>query len=245
MTPPADPWAAVAAARIPAAAAAALGPVRHRGEVRVVPDGDRLWVRWPAGLADVVRCLLPVPGVVFLVPRGGAWFPFGSRLPTSDRPPEGEGLPVAAVLAPAKFTAIEPGDVTAQPVALRLVRGGEPRPAAALACQLADLAAWADGATTAELAAVTAARAGERIVLRGAKLPAVPGATRYWGDDALVPLGCRPEPDLRPAVIRAAVGAAADEIVLLGEDGAELIPGAAFAPVTRAGLRLALAGGAA
>lgn len=244
MTPPADPWAAVAAARIPAPAAAALGPVRHRGEVRIFPAGEWLWVRWPAGFADVVRCLLPVPGVLFLVPRGGAWFPFGSRLPTADRPPDGDGLPVAAVLAPAKFTPLEPGDVTA-PVPLRLILGGEPRPAAALACRPADLAAWADGATTAELAAVTAARAGGRIVLRGAKLPAVPGATRYWGGDVLVPLGFRPEPDLRPAVIHAAVGAANDDIVLLGEEGAELIPRASFAPVTRAGLRLALRGGAA
>ena len=240
MTPPgADPWKDVTAARIPAAGAAALGPVRHRREVRVLPDGDRLWVRWPVGLADVVRCLLPVPGVVFLAPRGGAWYPFGSRLPTVDRPPDGDGLPVAAVLAPARFTSIGPGELTAAPVVLTVVRGGEPRPVTALACHIADLAAWADTATTAELAAATAARAGKRVILRGAKLPVVPAATRYWGDDVLVPVGFRPEPDLRSAVIRAAIGAD-DELVVLDESGAELIPRAAFAPVTRAGVRLAL-----
>jgi hypothetical protein len=240
MTPAADPWKDVTAARIPVAGVAALGPVRHCGDVRVFPDGDRAWVRWPAGRADVVRCLLPVPGVVFLVPRGGAWFPFGSRLPTADRPPDGDGLPAAAVLAPARFTAVEPGQVDAALVTLGVARGGEPKPATALACRLADLAAWADTATTAELRAVNAARAGDRVVLRGVKLPTVPTATRYWGDDVLVPVGFCPEPDLRADVIRAAAGAAADELVLLDGSVAELIPKAAFTPVTRAALRLAL-----
>lgn len=240
MTPAADPWADVTAARIPLAAAAALGPVRHRPEVRVQPDGDRLWVRWPAGRADVVRCLLPVPGVVFLVSRGGAWFPFKSRVPTTDAPPDGDGRPVASVLAPARFTPFDPGEVTAPPVALGVVRGGEPKPATALACALADLAGWADTATSHELAAVRAAHAGGRVVLRGAGLPTVPAATRFWGDDVLVPVGFRPEPDLGPDVIRAAAGADSDDIVLLSESGADLIPKAAFAPVSRAGLRLAL-----
>jgi hypothetical protein len=183
--------------------------------------------------------------VVFLVPRGGAWLPFGSRLPTADRPPDGDGVPVAAVLAPARFTPVGPEALTAPPVPLTVVRGGEPRPATALACHAADLMAWADTATTAELAAASAACAGGRVVLRGARLPVVPTATRYWGDDVLVPVGFRPEPDVRPAVIRAAVEAG-DDLVVLDESGAELIPRAAFAPVTRAGLRLALgAGGAA
>ncbi len=236
----ADPWQDVTAASIPLAAAAALGPVRHRAEVRVQPDGDRLWVRWPVGRADVVRCLLPVSGVVFLVPRGGVWFPFGSRVPTADGPPDGDGRPVAAVVAPARFVPVVPAEMTAAPVVLRVVRGGEPKPASALVCALADLAGWVDTATSAELAAVRAARAGGRIVLRGAKLPVVSVATRFWGDDVLVPVGFRPEPDLAPDVIRAAVGADADDLVLLDETGVDLIPKAAFAPVTRAGLRLAL-----
>lgn len=240
MTPPADPWCDVTAARIPAAGGTALGPVRHRGEVRAFPDGDRLWVRWSAGRADVVRCLLPVPGVVFLTRRGDEWFPFGSRLPTADRPPGGDGVSVASVLSPARFTPVGAAEVAAPPVTLRAVRGGEPRGATALRCRLADLAEWVERATTAELSAVTAARAGEHVVLRGAKLPAVAGATRLWGDDVLVPVGFRADPDLRAEVIRAAAGAEADELVLLDETGAAVIPRSALAPVTRAGLRLAL-----
>jgi hypothetical protein len=240
MTSPADPWKDVTAARIPAAGAAALGPVRHCGDVRVSRHGDRLWVRWPAGRADVVRCLLPVSGVVFLTPRGGAWFPFGSRLPTGDRPPDGNGESVASVLSPARFTAATAEDEMAPPVTLRAVRGGVPRAATALRCRLADLADWADAATTAELSAATAARANGRVVLRGGKLPTIAGATRFWGADVLVPVGFRAEPELRADVLRAAARAAGDELVLLDESGAEVIPRSAFAPVTRAGLRLAL-----
>jgi len=236
---PADPWHDVTAARIPAAGAAALGPVRHRGDVRVLPAGDRVWVRWPAGRTDVVRCLLPVAGVVFLTSRGGAWFPFGSRLPTADRPPDGDGASVASVLSPARFTPVDAGEIAAPPVVLLAVRGGEPCSATALRCRLADLAEWAESATTAEQTAVTAARAGGRIVLRGAKLPTVPGAMRFWGDDVLVPVGFRADPELRADVLRAAVGADRDELVLLDESGAEVIPRVAFRPVTRAGLRLA------
>jgi hypothetical protein len=147
------------------------------------------------------------------------------------------------VLAPSRFTSVEPGELRAPPVKLTITRGGAPRPASALTCRVADLAAWADTATTAELSAVTAARSGGRVILRDSRLPVVPAATRYWGDDVLVPLGFRPEPDLRPAVIRAAVGAERDDLVLLDAAGAEVVPRAAFATVTRAGLRLAAVGG--
>jgi hypothetical protein len=125
-------------------------------------------------------------------------------------------------------------------IVLRVVRGGVPRPATALACALDDLRRWGDAATTAELASVRAARSEGRAVLLGDRLPVVPGAVRYWGDDLLVPVGHRPDPDLPPAVLRDAVGAGGDELVLLDEGGADVIPRGAFAPLTRAGLRLAL-----
>lgn len=245
MTPvTADPWREVSAARLPAAHLHALAPVRDRADVRVFPAGEFAWARWPAGRLDVVRCLLPVPGVEFLVDRGGTWFRFASRLPVSDVPPAGEGRPVAAVLSPARFEPLPPGAGAASPILLRVVRGGEPKPATALACRTSDLAQWAGTATTMELAAVRAARAGERAVLLGPKLPAIPGAVRSWGDDFFVPVGFRPDPDLSPVALRAAVGATADELVFLDESGAELIPRAAFEPLSRAAVRLALAEGA-
>lgn len=237
--PVADPWGEVSAARVPAAALAALAPLRNREDVRVLPAPGAVWVRWPAGRTEVVHCLLPVAGVEFFVPRNGGWCRFGHRLPTADAPPAGEGRSVATVLGLAPVEPVEPGDTPAPPVPLRVVRGGPPQPVTALACRVGDLAPWADRATTAELERVRAARAGDQAVLLGSNLPAVPNAVRYWGDDLLVPLGFRPDPDLPPAALRAAVGAAADELVVLDESGAERIPRAAFHPLTRAGLRLA------
>lgn len=242
-SPAPDPWRDVSAAKLPAAHLAALGPVRDRADVRVFPGDVDLWVCWPAGRPDVVQCLLPVPGVVFLVRRDGRWFRFGSRLPTADVPPAGEGQSVAALLSPDRIEPVPPALSAAQPLPLRAVRGGEPKLATALVCRTRDLAQWADTATTAELAAVRAARAGDRAVLLGSRLPAIPNAVRYWGDGLLVPVGFRPDPDLAPAALRAAVGATADELVVLDEAGADVVPRAAFEPLARAGVRLALAEG--
>jgi hypothetical protein len=240
MTATGDPWREVSAARLPWPALAALARVCDRTNVRVHRAGDAAWVCWPAGSADVVRCLLPAEGVEFYVRRGERWFRFGRRTPTSDVPPDDEGRPVSAVLLPARFDVLASSPPAASRVALRIAHGGPPQPVAALACPLAELRQWADTATTLELAAVRAALAGDRAVLLGSKLPAVASATRFWGRDVFVPAGFRPDPDLPPAVLRAAVGAAADDLVFLDADGADLIPKSAFAPLTRAGLRLAL-----
>jgi hypothetical protein len=233
-------WRETSAARLPAVRLAALAAVRDRADVRVHADGPDAWVRWSPGRLDVVRCLLPVPGVEFFTRRDGLWFRLGCRVPTADAPPDGDGRPLAGVLVPARFEPVPPGTTPGPPVVLRVVRGGAPRPATALTCATNDLRRWADAATTAELAAVRAARSAGRTVLLGARLPVVPAATRFWGDDLLVPVGYRPDPDLPSAVLRAAVGAGGGELVLLDEGGADVIPREAFEPLTRAGLRLAL-----
>jgi hypothetical protein len=237
--PDPDPWQSVSAARLPAAALDALGPVRDRPDVRVSVAGGVAWVRWPPPRADVVRCLLPVPGAEFFTRRSERWFRFGSRVPTADAPPA-EDRPLASVLFPDRLAPTNPPADFAPPVVLRVVRGGDPQPATALACALADLAVWADSATTAELAAVRAARDGSRALLLGAKLPAVASGVRFWGTDVLVPVGFRPDPDLPPPLLREAAGVGAGELLLLAEDGAEGVPESAFEPVTRAGLRRAL-----
>jgi hypothetical protein len=144
------------------------------------------------------------------------------------------------VLTPARFAPAAPPVDVGAPVLLRIVRGGEPQPATALACPITDLLKWGEAATTAELSAVRAARCGRQAILIGAKLPAIPSAARYWGDDLLVPVGFRAEPDLPRAALRTACGATTDEqLVLLDANGADVIPRAAFEPLTRAGLRLA------
>lgn len=239
MTAPAqDPLRDVSAARLPAAGLGALAAVRNRDGVGVLQQGETVWVFWPAGRQEVVRCLLAVPGVVFFARRDGNWFRFGSLVPTGDEPPAGEGRPIAAVLVPARFEPLAPEPHTLTPFRLTVVRGGAPKPATALLCTVNDLLKWADEATTAELTAVRAARCGDRAILLGSRLPVLASATRFWGKDVLVRIGFRAEPALNDDALREAVGVTGEELLLLDETGAEVIPRVAFEPLTRAGVRL-------
>jgi hypothetical protein len=232
-----DAWAEVAAARVPAVGLAALAAVRCRPGVGVVLVGKSAWATFPAGDGEVIRCLMPVPGVEFFARRGGAWARFGHRLPTADAPPAVGMTPSDRVVLPEPVEPIATATV-GPPVRLTIVRGGGPRPATALRCAVAALARWADVAPARDLAAVRAARTGDRALLLGERLPAVPGE-RFWGEWVLVPLGFRAEPALPNDVLRAACGVGAEELLLLDGHGAEAVPVAAFEPLTRAGVRLA------
>jgi hypothetical protein len=240
VTPPGDPWNEVSAARLPAAALGALAPVRDRPDVRVRLAGDAAWVDWPAGRADVLVCLRPVVGVEFFLRRGDPWHRFGSRVPSADDPPPGDARPLADVLHPARFTPVPPPTELPAKAPLRLVRGGGPHPVTGMACSLAALARWADAATTLELAAVRAARDGDRVFALGDCLPPLPGAVRFWGDGVYLPVGFRVEPAVSADAVRGAVGAAKGEAVFLAADAVDVVPVAALAPLTRAGVRLAL-----
>jgi hypothetical protein len=243
MTAAGDPWLSVTAARLPAAGLARLAAVRHLAGVAVQLDGETAWVHWPAGRVEVVRCLMPVAGVQFYRASGGEWFRFDSRLPSSEQPPSSEKKSIANVIVPDRTDPRPPTDTPLSPVGLGVARGGPPRPATALLCAVRDLAGWADAATTRELAGVSAALHADRALLLGDRLPFAPAGTRFWGETVLAPVGFRPDPPLPPAVIRDAVGAAADELVFMTEAAVEIVPRAAFAPLTRPKLRLALAPG--
>jgi hypothetical protein len=73
----------------------------------------------------------------------------------------------------------------------------------------------------------------------GIRLPALADGLRYWGDDVLIPLGFRADPQLAERALRAAIGAGPDDVVVLDGEGPELIPRQAFRPLSRAGIRLA------
>ena len=60
----------------------------------------------------------------------------------------------------------------------------------------------------------------------------------------MIPIGFRLHPDLPDAVVRSAVGIAGDDVLLITEAGIEAIPRDRAEPLTRAGIRLAIAGAA-
>ncbi len=234
-----DPWADVTAARLPASALAHLAAVRDRPGVRVDVLDELAWVTWTNHHAEVIACLLPAAGVEFYVRRGKEWFRFNSRVPTSDRPPDGAGRPLDAVLVPERLEARRPDTTPLRKLAVRIVRGGGLHPTTALMCTLVELLRWVETATTLDLTSLSAAHNGERVLLRGEKLPIIPGATRYWGSAVLIPLGFRTEPELSAGILRVVVGAQTGDVVVFDETAVAVIPDLAFAPLTRVGVRLA------
>ena len=233
-------WSTVTAARLPSAGLACLAAVRHRPEVRVTVGADGFaWVQWPAGPSaqDIVSALRVVAGVEFYGRHADGWRRFGSRLPANVTPPDA-GRPLAEVLTPAPVVPLLPTGGALQRVAVELVRDDVPRPATALRCPIRDLRAWADSATTRQLAGVRAAQAGDDVLVLGT-LPPIASARRYWGDGVRLPLGYTLRPTLSPASVRELLQAAAGEYVFWHADGVEVVPLEAFAPVTRGGVRLA------
>jgi hypothetical protein len=235
----------------------ALAELRRWRGVRVSIEGDRAWIYWepqsegaPEALA---RHILPLPGVELFTERGGCWYRLGHRLPALGMPAGGSsrGLSLERVLLPRPITARRPEDLDLNPIPVRLVpdHRGRSRPAVALACQLEPLLAWAEQATSARVSRLLGAWAGvsegwpcgaEVLVLGGpgTRLPLASGL-RFWGADVLIPLGLRTDPELPEPALRNAVGAGSEELVLLDQDGYELIPRAVFRPLSLAGIRLA------
>lgn len=231
---------AVCCARLPVAELARLGPLRARDDVHVLRDGERLWVFWTAPDRDLAAWLLSLPGVELIQRQADGWRGLGQHLPTFDVPDPHSARTLPTLLSPAPLEPIAPGLALWKPVEVKLVSDEQPRTTTALLVSLAEVVRWADTATSHSLAKVRAARREERLLLRG-KLPPLLGE-RYWGDRVLLPAGWRYEPAVAEGVLAKALHLDAEDVVLLTSTGADVIPGCAFAPVTRAGVRLAAEG---
>lgn len=231
-----SPLHACRAARLPTSGLGVLAHLRAKGGVRVVA-GESAWVDWDGDRPDVTAALLTVPGAELYQPRDGKWFVPGSHLPTFAVPPLGEAIPLDRAIVPSPFAPIEAAGREHRRVPLRLVRCETPRPTSALRCAIAALTAWADAATTAEITVVKGARSGDRVWLLGKMLPAITDADRFWGEQVLIPLGWRAEPEWPESALREAGGVGPDEILILTAEGSEAIPDEAFRPLTRAAIR--------
>jgi hypothetical protein len=250
-------WKDVRCASIPVEALATLADVRDQPEIRVSIDRARAWISWEtdsdAMRAILVRRILPTPGAELFTRQGGHWYRLGAHLPAFDVPlfDVASGVPLNRVLLPTPVTARRPAGERLGPQLIRLVRdeGALRRPTTALRATAHVFAEWADRATSADIASLEAVCAAgpdgltreSPILILGTpgRLPLLPGSTRYWGADLLVPLGFRVDPELPDSVIRRAAGADTVHLVVFENHGFELIPRALFRPVNRAAIRLA------
>lgn len=228
----------VCCACLPAASLAGLASLRVHSEIRVRVLGELAWLWWRAGDEIVRERVRALHGAKLFARRDGRWYQPGLHLPAFDVPDDEGARPLLHVLTPAPVQA-EYGIPTLSPLVLRLIRADRFHLASAMACSLADLAAWAEQATSKQLTMLTALRTGERVLLRGERLPPLPAAQRYWGRAILTPLGYRPEPEASEGVLREALHLRDEEIALLGESGFEAIDARRFESLTRAGVRLA------
>lgn len=231
---------AIECASLPASALAALADLRRESGVTVTVAGGRAWVRWRPDAGLVLRRVLPIPGAELYTRRDGLWYRHGNRLPSFGLPVDGgTSVGLERAVIPAPVVPEPPGGEPTQAVAVRLVRDDRARTPRGLRCTLGEIAPWAELAPTARLASLLAAWDGERVLVLGDRLPPVAGGERFWGGRVLTPLGFRPDPDLPESALGAALGGGTDAILALTGAGVEVVPRAAFRPLTRAGLRLA------
>jgi MoxR-vWA-beta-propeller ternary system domain bpX2 len=252
-------WQDVRCASIPIEALPALAELRRQPGIYVSIDRAKAWIWWEASSDQMrellVRAILPTAGAELFTRRNGRWYRLGEHLPAFDVPAGDSAgrFALHRLVLPAPLAARRPAGEPLRPRALCVVRdqSGLERPASAVACGAHVLAAWADRATSMELALLQAVCAPESdgrttrnrflLLSTAGRLPLLPQSVRYWGRDLLVPLGYRVDPDLPESAIRRAAAADSSELLLF-EDGAfERIPRALFRPVSRAAIRLACA----
>ena len=242
----------VSCASLPLDSLPALADLRRAEGISVTLAGDRAWVRWEPGDEFILRGILPLPGSELYVRRGAHWYKLGSRLPSFGLPVDQrmmEAHPLHRAVVPRPVWPEPPGDEPVATVAVTLVRDDHIRAASAVRCPIAVLGRWADSAPTSRFTGLLAARAGDLILVVGSSLPEVTGprVERFWGSQILAPRGLRPEPLLPEHAVRRALGIADDELPILvaastDSTEVEVVPYAVLRPLSRAGVRLAVAG---
>ena len=251
-------WKDVRRARIPIEDLPVLAELRGHGAIRVLVAGEVAWVSWEPGSElmqeMLVRRILPLSGAALYTERDGCWYRLAEHLPRFDVPAgDGSDWPtLERTIFPEPVETTRAHGRWHDPVWIRLVRDGATtaRPASAVRCTPETVAAWAERATAAGLAALHGAwiRPGSAggpeglVLVTGAarSLPLLEGGVRFWGTDLLLPLGFRAEPDLPHSAVRRAAGATEEELAVLDEQGIEVIPRAVFKPLSRAAVRLML-----
>ncbi len=224
---------------IPAHALALLAPLRDVAGVTVALDASTARVAFPAGQRAVLERLLCAPRVELFSRRENAWYRALESLPAFDLDTRGNFVPLARALTPSRIESELAPPLKSAPVALKLARSEKPRECTAALYALTQLCAWADMASARVIESFRAARQGERVLLMGANPPWIEPGQRYWGERVLCPLGYELTRDVPESATCEALGLREGDVVIVGEQGAELVPAAAFAQLTRAGLRLA------
>lgn len=230
----------ICGARFPMSALPHLAGLRCAPGITALFHGEDVWLCWPVGREEVLRQVWPLPGVQLFGERDGLWYQLGDHLPCFTLPDWSAAKPLADLLFPAPFTILPAPALRTAPVMVRLVPAAEPRATTAMLCSQASLHACLESMTKFRFENWTAARCGQQILVRGENLFWLPDAPRFWGKHVLLPLGYRLTPLVPEAVLRTALGAEEDYLLLEQHEQVERIPLDAFAPLSRATMNLAV-----
>jgi hypothetical protein len=232
----------VRCASLPKEALPALVKLRC-SDVRVAVTPTLTWVRWPDGNEEAVRILFTIKGAKLYVERDGIVYPLGGYLPATDVPPVQTFEPLAACITPAPLGAEPVDSPPLEPLRLTLVPDQHQRRTTAMLCNLATLKEWVKSPAVSHLLldSLRAARCRDLVLLIGKRLPLLASCTRLCGSEVLVPIGYRTEPDLPESLARAALGVAAEEILVLTDRGGDIVPKRVLQPMSRIGVCQAIA----
>lgn len=226
-------------ARFPRTALPQVAGLRCTPGVEAWLTAEHVWLRWPASREEVLRQVWPISGVELFVEREGSFYRLGEHLPFFDTPDWSAAKPLQDLLFPAPFTPAQVPTLPVSPVMVELVPEDKSRATTAMQCKLTDLHQCLSSITIFRLEKWLAARCGNKVLARGPDLPWLPDAQRFWGKHVLVPLGYRLSPNVPEAVLRAALAAEEDHLLVFYPDHVERIPLEAFQPLTRAAVRSA------
>lgn len=224
-------------------ACASLAAFRTSTALSACAAEQGVWVRLShsnvAKADELLQTLHVATGAeVFQVTDDGQVIPVGRRVPTGILPtgpwkPLRELLPV--ILPRAGFAAQRPPKAQ-----LRLIRTDKAQEPAAL---VLELSTWVKFVTVTPAIRLSrwefAVSAQEQVLVRGAPLPAVPGAFYYDCDGILLPVGFRWEPAIPARSVQRMMGLAEGDLAIWqGSNCAwQRLPGDKFVPALRANVR--------
>ncbi|HET6883543.1 MAG TPA: hypothetical protein VFI31_25550 [Pirellulales bacterium] len=214
-----------------------LARLRKVAALQVAETDDALWLRSAPGDESLARLLAGLGGERFLQIDQEELAPWGRRVAT-ERLPRLDWQPIAVWATLRLPIAALPGQLTARQ-SLQLVRGGQEQPPTGLLTEWSHWFSYATSAAEARLRSlVFALSSDQRVLLRGAPLPPVPGQRLVIDEGIAAPCGWCFAPSVGSAVIRKVLRLAADEVALFNTDGAfERIAGDYFVKASRSAVR--------
>ena len=209
--------------------------------IQIAIANDRLWLRYSSRDEQVTEIESHLPVFRFRLDPDDRLIPLGKEIAVEILPSGLDWLPIDQLISwdlpVAAMSGVLPNMEWPQ---LELVSGGSEQPVVGGLFQLADLAKWIDSAAQFRLKSLTYVVDMESslVLILGEPLPPLSYQPLWQTTDILLPAGQVWSPQVTATTVRAALGAASDQLVVwLQSDDWSVIAKDAFMPVSRSSIR--------